>query len=174
MWKIHVSGTKVGNIHSSGVKNQRRRGTRDPSWNRGCCCCCWRQGCGSRRCCWGQDCGSRRCCWRQGCGSRAPAGGTNATPPSTAAAEAAGRAEPEEFEPEMPGADGALMSDENGDDEDRAPAPTKADSPPRARASTRAVLSGVKCRKSSGSLEMSVMPLNGQTVDPRNCEAGMC
>ena len=68
----------------------------------------------------------------------APAGGTNATPLNTAAAEAAGRAKPKVCEPEMPGADGALMSDENDDDEDRAPAPTKADSPPRARASTRA------------------------------------
>ena len=42
----------------------------------------------------------------------------------------------------MPGADGALISDENGDDKDRAPAPTKADSPPRARASTRAARPG--------------------------------
>ena len=59
-------------------------------------------------------------------------------PPDAAAAEAAGGAEPKESEPEMPGADGALMSDESDDDEDGAPAPTKADSPPRARVSTRA------------------------------------
>ena len=38
----------------------------------------------------------------------------------------------------MPGEDCALMSDENDDDEDRDPAPSKADSPPRAGASTRA------------------------------------